>query len=163
MKSSWWSVARISPDEVRKLTDGRGVDAVIDNVGTPVFRAVRRSVADDGRIVLVGQLTGEFVSINPAQLFLRNVSILSAKGVSRAQLADALDLVARGRIKPVVENIYRARRRRRGPRAGREPAVLWAGWCSSRTDPTANATIELDQKEPPMPSANDARLTPAKR
>jgi D-arabinose 1-dehydrogenase-like Zn-dependent alcohol dehydrogenase len=93
--------------EVRRLTDGRGVDVAIDNVGSPVFESVRRSMADDGRIVLVGQVTGEFISINPAQLFLRNVSILSAKGVSRAQLADALDLVARRRIKPVVEDVCR--------------------------------------------------------
>jgi len=93
--------------EIRWLTGGRGVDVVIDNVGSPVFEMVRRSVADDGRIVLVGQLTGNFISLNPAQLFLRNVSILSAKGVSRAQLADALDLVARRRIKPVVERAYR--------------------------------------------------------
>ena len=48
-------------------------------------------------------MTGDFISINPAQLFLRNVSILSAKGVSRAQLADALDLVARGRVKPAID------------------------------------------------------------
>ena len=88
---------------VRRVTDGRGVGAVIDNVGSPVFEAVRRSVADGGRIVLTGQLTGEFVMINPAQLFLRNISILSAKGVSRAQLADALDLVARGRVKPAID------------------------------------------------------------
>jgi acryloyl-coenzyme A reductase len=93
--------------EVRRLTDGRGVDAAIDNVGSPLFEQVRRSMADDGRIVLVGQVTGDFVSLNPAQLFLRNISILSAKGVSRAQLADALDLVARRRIKPVVEEVCR--------------------------------------------------------
>jgi acryloyl-coenzyme A reductase len=92
--------------EVRRLTDGRGVDTVIDNVGSPVFEAVRRSVADGGRIVLVGQLTGEFLTINPAQLFLRNISILSAKGVSRSQLADALDLVARRRVKAAVEGVY---------------------------------------------------------
>jgi D-arabinose 1-dehydrogenase-like Zn-dependent alcohol dehydrogenase len=93
--------------EVRRLTGGRGVDVVIDNVGSQIFEPVRRSVADDGRIVLVGQLTGEFMSINPAQLFLRNVSIRSAKGVSRSQLTDALDLVARGRIKTAVGAVYR--------------------------------------------------------
>ena len=93
--------------EVRRLTGGDGVDVVIDNVGSPVFEAVRRSTAYDGRIVLVGQLTGDFVTFNPAQLFLRNISILSAKGVSRSQFADALDLVARGRIKPVVDRAYR--------------------------------------------------------
>jgi D-arabinose 1-dehydrogenase-like Zn-dependent alcohol dehydrogenase len=90
---------------VRHATDGRGVDVVIDNVGSQVFDAVRRSMADGGRIVMVGQLTGEFIKINPAQLFLRNISILSAKGVSRSQLADALDLVARGRIKPAVDRV----------------------------------------------------------
>ena len=54
----------------------------------------------------MGQLTGEFLTINPAQLFLRNISILSAKGVSRSQLADALDLVARRRIKPAVDRVH---------------------------------------------------------
>ncbi|GEP55553.1 alcohol dehydrogenase catalytic domain-containing protein [Reyranella soli] len=93
--------------EIRRLTGGKGVDVVIDNVGSPVFEAVRRSAAYDARIVLVGQLTGDFVTFNPAQLFLRNVSILSAKGVSRSQLEDALELVARKRIKPVVERAYR--------------------------------------------------------
>ncbi|MBR0870684.1 zinc-binding dehydrogenase [Bradyrhizobium tropiciagri] len=93
--------------EVRRLTGGRGVDAVIDNVGSQVFESARRSVADDGRIVLVGQLTGEFMSINPAQLFLRNVSIRSAKGVSRSQLEDALELMARGRIRAAVGDGYR--------------------------------------------------------
>ena len=92
-------------DQVRRVSENRGVDVAIDNVGSPVFEQVRRSMADCGRIVLVGQLTGDFVSINPAQLFLRNVSILSAKGVSRAQLADALDMVARRQIKPIIEDI----------------------------------------------------------
>jgi D-arabinose 1-dehydrogenase-like Zn-dependent alcohol dehydrogenase len=94
-------------DQVRRVTDDRGVDVAIDNVGSPVFEAVRRSMADCGRIVLVGQVTGDFLPINPAQLFLRNISILSAKGVSRAQLADALDLVARRQIRPVVEEVCR--------------------------------------------------------
>jgi NADPH:quinone reductase-like Zn-dependent oxidoreductase len=91
---------------VRRVTDGRGVDAVIDNVGTPVFPSVRRSVAEDGRIVLVGQLTGDFIPMNPAQLFLRNISILTAKGVSRAQLADSLDLMARGRVTAMIGDVY---------------------------------------------------------
>ena len=56
--------------------------------------------------MLVGQLTGDFIPINPAQLFLRNISILTAKGVSRAQLADSLDLMARRRITAVVDDVY---------------------------------------------------------
>ena len=87
---------------MRALTGGDGVDVAIDNVGSPVFEATRRSMAECGRIVLVGQLTGDFVAFNPAQLFLRNISLLSAKGVSRAQLTAALRLVELGRIVPEI-------------------------------------------------------------
>lgn len=83
-------------------TGDRGADVVIDNVGTPVFEAVRRSLAVNGRWVLVGQLTGGFVSFSPAQLFLRNQSMLSVHSTSRAQLEDSLDLLARGVLRAVV-------------------------------------------------------------
>ena len=79
-----------------------------------------------GRIVLVGQVTGDFITLNPAQLFLRNVSILSAKGVSRAQLADALELVARRRIKPVDRETFASRWKmpQTAHRAGRAGRVI---------------------------------------
>ena len=88
--------------QVKALTDGEGVDVAIDNVGAPVFHAVRRSMAAGGRMVLVGQLTGAFIRVNPAQLFLRGVSVLSAKGVTRAQLERSLRLVQQGRVRPVI-------------------------------------------------------------
>jgi D-arabinose 1-dehydrogenase-like Zn-dependent alcohol dehydrogenase len=91
--------------EVRALTGGEGVDVAIDNVGSAVFHATRRSLATCGRFVLVGQLVGDFVSFNPAQLFLRNISLLSAKGASRAQLATALALVAERRITPMIAEV----------------------------------------------------------
>lgn len=87
---------------VMSLTDGHGVDVAIDNVGTPVFESVRRSLAVNGRWVLVGQLTGGLVPFSPAQLFLRNQSMLSVHSTSRAQLEDSLDLIARGLVKPVI-------------------------------------------------------------
>jgi len=50
----------------------------------------------------LGQLTGQFVPFNPAQLFLKNVSLLSATSTTRRQLQDCLALVARGAVKPVI-------------------------------------------------------------
>ena len=50
--------------------------------------------------MLVGQVNGDFVQVSLAQLFLRNTSLLSAKGVSRSQLVDVLDLVAREESNP---------------------------------------------------------------
>ena len=93
--------ADFSP-EVRRLTDGQGVDVLIDNVGTPLFEPMRRSLGIAGRWVLIGQLTGQFVPFNPAQLFLKNQSMLSVTSTSRAQLEDVLALMGRGQVKAIV-------------------------------------------------------------
>lgn len=78
---------------------------VIDCVGTVAFDAMRRSLAVNGRWLLIGQLTGDFVRFNPAQLFLRNQSLLSVHSGSRRQLADCLDLMARGELRAVVDDV----------------------------------------------------------
>lgn len=91
--------------EVRDLTDGFGVDAVIDNVGTPLFTPTRKSLAIGARWIMVGQVTGDFVPFNPAQLFLRHVSLLSATGSTKLQVDDALRMVALGEIKPIIHAI----------------------------------------------------------
>jgi D-arabinose 1-dehydrogenase-like Zn-dependent alcohol dehydrogenase len=67
---------------------------------------MRKSLAINGRWVLVGQLTGDFVPFNPAQLFLRNQSMLSVHSTTRAQLEDVLALVARGDIRPVISGVH---------------------------------------------------------
>ncbi len=87
---------------VKDATNGRGVDVAIDNVGSPIFEPTRRSIAVGGRWLLIGQLTGQFVPFNPAQLFLKNISMLSATSTTRKQLQDCLALVARGDVKPIV-------------------------------------------------------------
>jgi 2-desacetyl-2-hydroxyethyl bacteriochlorophyllide A dehydrogenase len=89
---------------VRELTDGAGADIVIDTVGTPVFQPVRRSLARGGRWVLVGQLTGDFVPFNPAQLFLKGISMLSATSTTREELRRCLHLLAQGTIRAVVDD-----------------------------------------------------------
>jgi NADPH:quinone reductase-like Zn-dependent oxidoreductase len=88
--------------EVKRLTDGRGVDVLIDNVGTVLFEPMRRSLGTAGRWVLIGQLTGDFVPFNPAQLFLKNQSMLAVTSVTRNQLEDVLAIIGRGEVKPVV-------------------------------------------------------------
>ena len=91
---------------VKELTGGDGADVLIDNVGTVSFDAMRRSLGVNGRWILIGQLTGDFVPFNPAQLFLRNQSMLSVHSTTRKQLEDVLALIARGDVKPVVSGIH---------------------------------------------------------
>jgi acryloyl-coenzyme A reductase len=90
---------------VKKATAGQGVDVAIDNVGSQLFEPIRRSMGIGGRWILIGQLTGQFVPFNPAQLFLKNISMLSATSTTRKQLEDCLALVARGAVKPIISMI----------------------------------------------------------
>jgi D-arabinose 1-dehydrogenase-like Zn-dependent alcohol dehydrogenase len=87
---------------VRAATGGQGVDVAVDNVGSQLFDPIRRSMGIGGRWIMIGQLTGQFVPFNPAQLFLKNVSMLSATSTTRRQLEDCLALVARGAVKPII-------------------------------------------------------------
>ncbi len=88
--------------KVRALTGGEGVNAAIDNVGSDTFHPMRRSLARRGRWVFIGQLTGEFVQPNPAQLFLNGLTILTAQSTNRRQLLDCLQLARRGLVRPIV-------------------------------------------------------------
>lgn len=88
--------------DVKALTDGEGVDCVLDTVGTPVFAPTRRSLARGGRWVLIGQLSGEFVPFNPAQLFLKGISMLSATSTTQEELRLSLQLLRRRNIRAVL-------------------------------------------------------------
>lgn len=90
--------------ELKALSNNEGMDVVIDNVGSVLFQPTRRSLGMGARWIFIGQLTGDFVQLNPAQLFFKNVQIKSAKSTSREQLRDALNLVANGMVKPVIQD-----------------------------------------------------------
>jgi len=94
-----------SPD-VKSLTRGRGVDVVIDTVGSRVFTSSFKSLAVGGRYAMVGQLLREEVSINPAFIFFQRAQILGVGSVRRDQLADVVELAVAGRIRPRVAAVY---------------------------------------------------------
>lgn len=54
--------------EVKKATDGRGVDVVYDSVGKSTFDKSLESLAQRGMLVLFGQSSGPIAPFNPAQL-----------------------------------------------------------------------------------------------
>lgn len=91
---------------VRAVTGGRGADVAIDNVGALVFHETRQSLARRGRYVMVGELTGEQITFSLAQLFLRGIDLLSVTSTARWQLQDLVDLIAAGKITPVVSESY---------------------------------------------------------
>jgi NADPH:quinone reductase len=63
-------------DEVRGLTDGRGVDLVVDPVGGDVFDDAIRALATEGRLLVLGFAGGGIPRVKVNRLLLRNVAVV---------------------------------------------------------------------------------------
>ncbi len=87
---------------VYKLTNRRGVDVVVDNVGAATLSQSMRACRSGGRILIVGGTSGYQYALNVAQLFARHISLIgSTMGPQRDYLA-FMRQVFSGRIKPVI-------------------------------------------------------------
>lgn len=91
--------------EVKALTDGSGVDVVIDTVGSPTWRLVARTVRPGGRVVTVGNVDGASIELQPGLLILKELQIIAAAGCTRAELREVVDLVERGAVQPVIDGV----------------------------------------------------------
>lgn len=87
---------------VLAMTEEIGVDLVVNTVGASLFRSSIDSLSTFGRLMLLGEITGESASINPAELLFRDISILASTGSSQRHIKDVANMVGSGSIKPVV-------------------------------------------------------------
>ncbi|HUS27442.1 MAG TPA: zinc-binding dehydrogenase, partial [Kofleriaceae bacterium] len=91
--------------ECRKLTDKRGVDAVIEHVGGDVFASSIKAVKNGGRIVTCGATAGFHPNIDLRHIFFRQVEVLGSTMGSKADLLTVLGHIASGALKPVVHEV----------------------------------------------------------
>ncbi len=91
--------------EVYQLTAQRGIDLVVDNVGTTFplsFRAARKG----GRIVTVGNTGGPKVEIDNRYVFGKHLSLLGATMGTRDDFATVMGLVFSKKLQPVLDRTY---------------------------------------------------------
>jgi putative PIG3 family NAD(P)H quinone oxidoreductase len=103
-------------DAVLDLTDGRGVDVILDLVGGPYLSENVRSLAAGGRIITVGVTGGAEATLSLRGLMAKRGSItgtvLRARPMEeKATLAQrfgrvALAALTEGRMKPVVDRTF---------------------------------------------------------
>jgi NADPH:quinone reductase-like Zn-dependent oxidoreductase len=91
--------------EVKRLTDRRGVDVVVEHVGDATWQESLASLAVGGRLVTCGATTGYEGKIDLRYLFSRHISILGSYMGSKAELYSVLDLVGRGLARPVIDTV----------------------------------------------------------
>jgi NADPH:quinone reductase-like Zn-dependent oxidoreductase len=92
-------------DEVRKLTDKRGVDVVFEHVGAATFAGSMRCLARGGRLVTCGATTGYDAKLDLRHVFFKGLSILGSTLGSKAELDELWRFVEQGRLKPVVDTV----------------------------------------------------------
>ncbi|MGW4097403.1 NADPH:quinone oxidoreductase family protein [Mycobacterium sp. NPDC004974] len=102
-------------DAVKELTDGRGVDIVLDPVGGDRFTDSLRSLAVGGRLLVVGFTGGEIPTVKVNRLLLNNVDVIGAgwgawtfshPGYLQEQWAELQPLLASGAVPAPQPEVY---------------------------------------------------------
>jgi NADPH:quinone reductase-like Zn-dependent oxidoreductase len=93
-------------DEVRRITNKRGVDVVFEHVGTATWEDSLASLAPAGRLVTCGATTGYDAKVDLRFLFSRQLSLLGSYMGTKSELHTVMKLVASGKLKPVVDRVF---------------------------------------------------------
>jgi NADPH:quinone reductase-like Zn-dependent oxidoreductase len=94
------------PAEVRRLTDGRGVDVVVEHVGQATWERSLRCLARGGRLVTCGATTGHDGRVDLRFLFSRQWSLIGSYMGTKAELLRAVQFFFGGELRPVVDRTY---------------------------------------------------------
>jgi NADPH:quinone reductase-like Zn-dependent oxidoreductase len=92
--------------EVRRLTDGRGADIVVEHVGEATWDRSVRALATGGRLVTCGATSGFAASLDLRHLFARQLSLLGCYMGRFAELDSAAQLLFDGRVTPVIDEVF---------------------------------------------------------
>lgn len=103
-------------EEIKKATDGKGVDVVLDMVAGEYINRNIHCLADDGRIVIIALLGGSKATIDCGHVLRRRLTVtgstLRPRPVAfKAQIAQSLKthvwpLLESGKIRPIVHATF---------------------------------------------------------
>jgi len=88
---------------VREVTEGKGVEVVLDHVGGATFEESVKALAWAGRIVICGATTEHLAKINLRAVFYKSLSVLGSTMGSQAELRTLLRHVEAGALAPVID------------------------------------------------------------
>ena len=93
------------PKEVKRLTQRRGVDVVVEHTGAATWPGSIAALKNNGRLVTCGATSGYDARTDLRQVFYRHLTLLGSFMGSKAELMEAMKFVAQGKIRPVVDRV----------------------------------------------------------
>jgi NADPH:quinone reductase-like Zn-dependent oxidoreductase len=93
------------PKEVRRVTDRKGVDVVVEHTGAATWPGSISSLKNNGRLVTCGATSGFDARTDLRQVFYRHLTLLGSFMGSKAELLEAMKFVGEGKIRAVVDQV----------------------------------------------------------
>ena len=93
-------------ERVKLLTEGRGVDVVIEHIGPEVWEHCLASLAKGGRLITCGATTGAEVKLDLRYVYSRQFTIRGSYMGTRAELVKVAELMGQGRVISVIDRTY---------------------------------------------------------
>lgn len=91
--------------EVNRLTDKRGVDLVVDNVGAATINTSMKVTTRGGRIVIIGNTSGPKAEIDIRYIFGRQISLIGSTMGTHQDFRDITALLWKGRLNPIIDRV----------------------------------------------------------
>jgi NADPH:quinone reductase-like Zn-dependent oxidoreductase len=95
------------PNEVRQITDRRGVDIVVEHIGGRMLQQAFACLARGGTVVTCGATAGREIQMNLWPFFVKQQRLIGSYGRNRADMIATLDWAAVGKLKPMVHKTYK--------------------------------------------------------
>ncbi len=100
--------------EIKRITGKRGVDVVVDNVGSATLATSMRAVARGGRIVIVGNTSGPHAEIDIRRIFGKQISLIGSTMGTRQDFHEITALLWNRKISTVVDEVMPLSEGKRG-------------------------------------------------
>jgi NADPH:quinone reductase len=93
--------------EILRITDGRGVDVVFENIGDPgLFAKAFAGLGRGGRLITAGAHGGGTVPLDVKRLYLNAITVIGSFGrILRGDVDTALRAAAEGRYKVLIDRV----------------------------------------------------------
>jgi NADPH:quinone reductase-like Zn-dependent oxidoreductase len=91
--------------EIYLMTEKRGIDIIVDNVGT-TFPDSFRAAGRGGRILTVGNTGNPKIEIDNRYIFAKHLSLIGSTMGTHSDFKTAMELVFSGRLQPVLDQTY---------------------------------------------------------